>query len=67
MRRAAGCAHLAIVSTSPGVFSHPAPADNTDANLPDLLRRPRTNYFAHLQPRMRNRCLNAMEVVDESN
>jgi hypothetical protein len=52
---AAGCAHLAAVSTSPRVFSRPAPAHKAYANLPDRLRCAQTNYFAHLQPRMRNR------------
>ena len=55
VRRAAGCAPLAVVSTAPGVFSRPAPAHKAYANLPDRLRRARTIYFAHLQPRMRNR------------
>ena len=62
--RAAGCAPLAVRPTSPGVFSRPAPASNADANLPDRLRRARTNYFAHLQPRMRNRWPPLSEFVD---
>jgi len=53
---AAGCAHLVAVSTSPRVFSRPAPAHKAYANLPDRLRCAQTNYFAPLQPRMRNRC-----------
>jgi len=61
VRRAAGCAHLAVVSTSPGVLSRPVPADKAYANLPDRLRCARTNYFAYLQPRMRNRCINASD------
>ena len=60
---AAGCAHLAAVSTSPRVFSRPAPAHKAYANLPDRLRCAQTNYFAHLQPRMRNRCL-AVKLLD---
>ena len=56
MRPAAGCAHLAVGSTSPGLFPPPAPAHKAYANLPDRLRCARTNYFDPLQPRMRNRC-----------
>jgi hypothetical protein len=36
------------------IFPH-RPADKADANLPNCLQRARINYFAHLQPRMRNR------------
>ena len=62
VRRAAGCAHLAVVSTSPGVLSRPVPADKAYANLPDRLRRARTIYFSYLQPRMRNRCPMALAL-----
>ena len=63
VRRAAGCAHPAVVSTSPGVFSRPATAHKAYANLPSSLQRARTNYFAHLQLRMRNRCLGGSDSV----
>ncbi|MGA2076715.1 MAG: hypothetical protein ABSH52_24775, partial [Terriglobia bacterium] len=48
----------------PRVFSRPAPAHKAYANLPDRLRCAQTNYFAHLQPRMRNRWV-SRETLDD--
>ena len=56
LRRAATCA-ISPLCQPHRVYFPPCPADKADANLPNRLQRARTNYFAPLQPRMRNRCL----------